>query len=299
VAPGHDQGTGPWSPEEDRTFFNNCFYAYITDHLAKVATVLGEAPDAARYREQAATIRQATHARYFKPDQNSYAGGVQADLAFALLSGVTPEALRPAVMKNLEHTIVETNRGHIDAGMHGTMFLMRCLNEMRRDDLAFLVTNQKTYPGWGYMIEQGATTMWERWDGKFSQIHSTLLAAGEWFPRALAGIKPDESQPGFKRVIIDPRPVGDLFWAKARYDTIRGPVASEWKLEGNRFLLNVEVPANTTALIRIPAQNPDAVTENGRPAATSQGVTPQKTEPGFATFEVGSGTYHFASGRSR
>jgi alpha-L-rhamnosidase len=170
---------------------------------------------------------------------------------------------------------------------------------MRRDDLAFLVTNKKTYPGWGYMVEQGATTMWERWDGKWSQIHSTLLAAGEWFPRALAGIKPDESQPGFKRVIIDPRPVGDLTWAKARYDTIRGPVVSDWKLKDNRFFLNVEVPANTTALVHIPAQYPEAVTENGRPAGTSPGVTPRKTDPGFATFEVGSGRYHFASERSR
>lgn len=295
VAPDHDQGTGPWSPEEDRTFFNNCFYAYIADHLALVATALGEGSDVALYKEKAGTIRKATHARYFKPDQNSYAGGVQADLAFALLSGVTPDELRPAVMKNLEHTIVETKRGHLDTGMHGTMFLLRCLNELGRDDLAFLVMNQKTYPGWGYMIDQGATTMWERWDGKFSQIHSTLLAAGEWFPRALCGIKPDASQPGFKRVIIDPRPVGDVKWAKARYDTIRGAVVSEWKIKDNRFLLDVEVPANTTALIRLPTQNPAAITESGRTASSRPGIAPQTTEPGLAAFEVGPGIYHFAS----
>ncbi len=295
VAPGHDQGTGPWSPEEWRTFFNNCFYAHIADHVGKVAAVLGEQQDAARYNEQAKAIRRATHERWFKPETNSYVDGGQAYLSFALLSGVVPEELRPAVMKNLERTIVETNSGHIDSGMHGTMFLLRCLNEARRDDLVYLMANQKTYPGWGYMLEQGGTTLWERWDGERSRIHSTLLAAGEWFPRGLCGIKPDPAQPGFKHVIIDPRPVEGLTWAKASYDTIRGPVTSEWRRDGKTLEYNIEIPANTTAMLRIPVAAADKVTESGRPMGEAKTVRLLKQAAGLAEYELGSGKYHFAT----
>jgi hypothetical protein len=293
VAPGHDQGFGPWSPEEWRTFFNNCLYAWIVDHLSQVAGVLGETGDRDRYAAQADEIRRATHARYFKPAENSYVDGGQAYLSAALLAGVTPDDLRPGVIQRLERTILEINTGHLDVGMHGSICLLRCLNEIRRDDLAFRVINEKTYPGWGFMIEQGATTFWERWDGEHSQIHSTLLAAGEWFPRVLGGIKPDAAQPGFKRVIIDPRPVGDLTWAKTRYDTIRGPVVSEWRIENGRFQLDVEIPANSTALVQVPAANSDAVTEGAKPAAAAEGVRLSKYDAGRAEFEIASGRYRF------
>jgi alpha-L-rhamnosidase len=208
---------------------------------------------------------------------------------------VVPEELRPAVLKNLEKTIIETNNGHIDTGMHGTMFLFRCLNDERRDDLTCLMTNQKTYPGWGFMLEQGGTTMWERWDGERSRIHSTLLAAGEWFPRGLCGIKPDPAQPGFKRVIIDPRPVDGLDWAKATYDTIRGPVSSEWRRDGEKLEFNVTIPANTTALLRIPAANPKEVLESGRPVAGAKDVRLVKHGAGPAEYEIGSGGYRFTA----
>lgn len=295
VAPNYDQGFGPWSPEDWRIFFNNCFYALTAAQLSKVAAVLGETQDAAHYAEQAGEIRRATHARYFKPETNSYVANGQAYSSLALLSGVTPEALRPAVLKNLERAIVETSKGHLDTGMHGSMFLLRCLNEARRDDLIFLVTNQKTYPGWGYIIDQGGTTMWERWDGELSQIHSTLLAAGEWFPRGIGGIQPDEAHPGFQRVIIDPRPVGDLTWAKTSYDTIRGPVSSEWRKEGERLQVNLEIPANSTALLRLPARSAEAITESGHPANGSEGVHLLDSSAGLAVFEVASGAYQFVS----
>jgi len=298
VAPDHDQGGDrPWSPEEWRTFFNNCFYAYIAAYVGKTASLIGKQDDAAKYAQQAEQIRRDTHKRWFKPDTNSYVDGGQPYLAFALLSGVTPKELRPAVLANLEKTIAEKNNYHIDAGMHGSMFLLRCLNEFRRDEFAARMMNQTTYPGWGYMREQGATTLWERWDGDRSQIHSTLLAAGEWFPRAIGGIKPDENGPGFKHVIIDPRPVGDLTWAKTRYDTIRGPVTSDWRIEDGRFRLHVEIPANTTALVRLPARDGAPILENGKPIDASQGVRLVKHDGGLAELEIASGKYDFEAQR--
>jgi alpha-L-rhamnosidase len=297
VAPGRDQGDGRWSPEEWRTFFNNCFCAYIADHVAKVASVLGEQQDADRYAGQADAIRRATHERWFKPETNSYVDGGQAYLSFALLSGVVPADLRPAVMKNLEKTIVETNSGHIDTGMHGSMFLLRCLNEAGRDDLIYLMTNQKTYPGWGFMLEQGGTTIWERWDGERSRIHSTLLAGGEWFPRGLCGIKPDPEMPGFKRIILDPRPVDGVTWAKASYDTIRGVVKSEWRQDDKKLEFSIAIPANTTALLRIPVADPKSITEGALPVAEAQNVRLVKHESGMAEIALDSGEFRFALSR--
>ena len=284
VAPDRDQGVGPWSSELSRTFFNNCFYAYICEHMSKVATVLGEPQDAELYEHKAEEIRRATHGTFFNAAQNTYADGGQANLAFALLSGVTQEDLRSSVMKSLETEIVEKSGGHIGTGMHGSMFLLRLLNTAGCDDLAGLIMNQKTYPGWGYMLEQGATTFWERWEGEKSQIHSTLLAAGEWFPRVIGGIRPDESGPGFRRVVIDPRPVGGVTWAKTTYDTVRGPVASEWRIQDGKLTLKVHVPANTTALVRVPGAN--ATTKQTEPRLVQQ-------LEGCTEFEAPSGDYEF------
>jgi alpha-L-rhamnosidase len=181
----------------------------------------------------------------------------------------------------------------MDAGMHGSMFLLRCLTDLGRDDLAFLMMNQTTYPSWGFMLEQGATTLWERWDGERSQIHSTLLAAGEWFPRALGGIRPDPDHPGFRRFIIEPHPAGDVTWADSWYDTIRGPVASRWKVDGEKFVLDVEIPANTSALVRIAAAEAGDILESGAPLNANKAIRVGKREDGWVSLEVPSGAYRF------
>jgi alpha-L-rhamnosidase len=298
VAPGYDQGGGrPWSPEEWRTFFNNCYCAYANDLVGKIAAVLGEKDDAALYAKKADTIREATHKAYFKPDTNSYVEGGQAYLAFALLSGVTPEALRPAVFENLVKRITETDQGHMNAGMHGSMFLLRYLTDHNRDDLNFLMMNQATYPGWGFIVEKGGTTMWEQWGGDHSHIHSTLLQPGEWFPRGLGGIKTDAEHPGFRRAIIEPHPVGDLTWANTWYDTVRGPVASNWKVDDQKFTLDVEIPANTTALVRIPAAGAEKITESGAPLADNKLIAVAQSENGSVSLEVPSGKYHFEAAK--
>ena len=102
--------------------------------------------------------------------------------------------------------------------------------------------------------------------------HWALGSVGEWVWRELAGINPDEDQPGYKHFFIRPRPCGDLTWVKARYDSIRGPIASEWKIDHGRFQLHVEIPANTTATVYVPAKSAEAVSEGGRPAARAEGV---------------------------
>ena len=212
-----------------------------------------------------------------------------------LMLGIVPEDLRGTIQKKLEEITLVKNKGHLDTGMLGTYFLFQYLQQSGRNDLAFTMATQKDFPGWGYMLAQGATTMWEQWDGYWSQIHSCYTCPGGWMYQGLAGIRPDETGPGFKKIIIKPAVVGDLTWVKCSYDSIHGRIVSNWKREGDRLTMEVTIPANTTATVYVPAKDAAGVTESGKPAAQAEGVKFLRMEDGAAIYEVGSGTYRFQS----
>ncbi len=179
--------------------------------------------------------------------------------------------------------------------MLGTYFLMNYLTKIGRNDLLWLVVNQKDYPGWGFMIEQGATTWWEQWNGYWSQIHSCFTSLDGWFYQGLAGIRPDESGPGFKKIIINPAVVGDLTWVKCHHDSIYGRIVSNWNIKGQKLMMEVTIPANTTATVHVPAKESAEVTESDTPASKVKGVKFLRMENGTAVYAVGSGTYKFQS----
>jgi alpha-L-rhamnosidase len=164
----------------------------------------------------------------------------------------------------------------------------------------------RDFPSWGLMIENDATTIWERWDGYVkgrgfqdagmnSFNHWALGAVGEWVWRTVAGISPDETHPGFRHFVIRPRPGGDVTWARGEYLSIRGRIASEWKREGGRFVLNVTIPPNTTATVYVPADDAGGVRESGRPAAQTEGVRFLRMDGGAAVYEIESGSYRLES----
>jgi alpha-L-rhamnosidase len=165
-------------------------------------------------------------------------------------------------------------------------------------------------PSWGYMVEMGATTLWERWDAlvkgrprdasEWSLNHPAFGSVGEWVWRELAGINPDDEQPGYRRIIIRPRPCSDLTWVKAEYDSIRGKIVSNWKKEDGKWVLDVTIPANTTALVRLPttAKTPDSayvskITESGKPLRDAPGVRVLPPKDSCVPVEVVAGQYHF------
>ena len=184
--------------------------------------------------------------------------------------------------------------------------MMLELTRNGRHDEAWRILNLWTVPSWGHMVEMGATTIWERWDGYVkgrgfqdagmnSFNHGAFGAVGEWVWRELAGLNPDDAPPGWKHFIIRPRPCDGLTWVKARYDSIRGPIVSEWKTADGRFELQVEIPPNTMAEVFLPTRDAAAVTENSKPAGQSAGVKLLRAEPGTAVFAVESGHYRFES----
>ena len=154
---------------------------------------------------------------------------------------------------------------------------------------------QKDEPSWGWWLAQGATTLWEQWNGTESRNHIMFDDVSAWFTKALAGIQPDPQIPGFKHFFIRPNVVGDLTSARGGYDSIRGRIVSEWTLEKGRFKLRVVVPPNTTATVRVPGARADAVSEGRVSATKAKGVKSSGDQQGGAVFEIESGEYQFAA----
>jgi alpha-L-rhamnosidase len=240
-------------------------------------------------------IRPLIHKEFYDVANKQYVIDEQAYQLMPLMTGVVPDELKETVMKRLEELIQIKNNGHLDTGMLGTYFLLRYLQETGRNDLVYTIMNQTTYPGWGYMLSQGATTLWEQWNGYFSQIHSCFTCPSGWFYQGLAGIRPDPETPGFKKILIKPAIVGDLTWVKAHHDSPYGRIASNWEREGNQLTMDVTIPANTTATIHVPAKDAAGVTESGDAIDKAEGVKFLRMENNAAVYAVGSGIYRFQS----
>ena len=199
-----------WPGVPARELFNNCYRLYLWQLQQQAAIILERKDDAAQCQAKLDVIRPLIHATFFDVEKHQYVIDEQAYQILPLMTGVVPEDERAAVLKNLENNILVKNNGHLDTGMLGTMFLVQYLPQIGRNDLLYTIANQKTYPGWGFIVEQGATTLWEQWNGFFSQIHSCFISLDGWFYESLAGIAPDATAPGFKKIVIKPTAVGDL-----------------------------------------------------------------------------------------
>jgi alpha-L-rhamnosidase len=297
VPPGKGQNPGERVDDRSTLLFNNCYYLDNMTTIAKVAELLGKTEDAAAYAKRAAAIAQAVQREFFHAETNTYACGDQLYEALPLLVGVTPTALQPAVLSRLEQEITVRKKGHVDTGIHGTYYLIKSLLDRNRNDLVFQMADQRTYPGWGYMLEQGATTLWEQWDGQNSLLHSSFVSIGSWFIEGIAGIRLDPARPGYRHFVIRPGVVGDLTWAKGAYDSLYGAIRTEWRVSDGWLTLAVDVPGNTSATVFVPTQDPSSVSESGRPVAQSPGIRVLKPTDRAAVYNLGSGHYVFRARR--
>jgi alpha-L-rhamnosidase len=168
--------------------------------------------------------------------------------------------------------------------------------------LCYTIASQKDYPSWGYMVEQGATTIWELWNGNTADptmnSGNHVMLIGDlvvWFYEYLAGIAPDDAQPGFKHIVMRPHPVSDLKFVKASHHSPYGVICSEWHRDGKVFDWRIEIPANTTATVCVPAAGLGTVFDGSTPAIKAAGVKSFRFEGGRAIFKIGSGKYHFVS----
>ena len=263
-----------------------CFYYAHAKLIAEFATILGKTQDARRYEQVCTRIKNAIVQKYYIPRTGRFDNATQAAQAFALYYGLSPDS--ETTMKVLLSEY-ERHNWHVATGIFACKMAFDVLRENNRNDVAYRVANQRDYPGWGFMLYGGATTLWESWeypDNASSQNHPMFGSTEEWFYRSLLGINP--AKPGFQEIIIKPQPAGDLTWAKGSYTSIRGKIVSDWKIENSIYTLSVEIPVNTSAKVYVKSKNHNLIKINGQ-------VSYIGDEDGYAVYKVPSGKYSFST----
>jgi alpha-L-rhamnosidase len=284
------------------------YYYYDTLLLSRIATVLGNSTDAASYTQLAAQIKDAFNQEFFNAKMGNYANGTQTANTLPLWLDMAPRDRRGSVEGNLTYDILYGHNTHVTTGFIGVRYLMPLLTELNRSDLAYDLAVQTTYPSWGYMVANGATTLWELWQNKAgpsmnSHDHHMMGSVDAWFYEALAGIKVEAENAGYRHFRIEPQVVGDLAWVNATVGTVRGNVTSSWTHTPGVVTLEVDVPVNSTASVSIPKdlemteitvrERDRVVWEKNHFVEGTPGITGAKYENGRVTFEVGSGHYAF------
>jgi len=290
-------------------FVSAAYYYYDVELLARMAGVLGRNEDAQAYQQLGAQIRAAINQKFYDSAAGNYANGSQTANAMALGLGLPSGEARGKVADNLTNDVLYERNTHLTTGFIGVKFIMPVLTEMGRSDLAYELAEQTTYPSWGYMIKQGATTLWELWQNKTgpsmnSQDHAMFGSVGAWFYQALAGIRMAADSTGYRQMVIEPHVVEDLRNASASVETLRGTVASSWTHDPGKLTLEVTVPAGSDARVVIPREeqmDTVTVTESGRAVwgeghyvPGDPGITAASQNPhGDVVVEVGAGRYTF------
>ena len=318
VAHGNDWGD--WLSLGGKTpldYIDTVYFAYSAKLIAEMAQAIGKEKEAADYRDLFAKIKAAFNRKYVRPNA-SLAVDTQTAYALALYMDLLPDDLRALagaiLAKKIRDHTTDKDSG-ITTGFLGTRPLLPVLSSVGQNDLAVRLFQSHKFPSWGYAIDQGATTIWERWnsytrDKGFggeqnaamnSFAHYSFGAVCEWMFFRLAGI--DTDGPGFRHILIRPAPPSPdsnpehppIDWVRAHYDSIHGRIVSNWRLAPGRFELETTIPANTTATVCLPATSAEGITERGRQLAQTRGVRFLRMEGGRAVLAVESGTYLFRS----
>jgi alpha-L-rhamnosidase len=278
-------------PVTDNDFIATAFFAHSADLTSKAALIIGKAAEAVEYGELYNNIKKAFLQEYAAPSGRLVCN-TQTAYVLALHFDLLPENLRPQAVDRLVQDI-KNHGNHLTTGFLGTPYLCHVLTRFGKNDVAYALLNQETFPSWLYPVKMGATTIWERWDGikpdgSFQDVgmnsynHYAYGAIGDWMYQNMAGI--DLVDAGFKKFSIAPKPGGGFTSAKGTYESPYGTISSAWEQKDGKTTLKVSVPANTKAVIKLPNVTADKVNQ----LAQAQNV---KVTNGV--FEVGSGEYSF------
>jgi len=289
---------------------SSVYYYYDVQILLKIAGLLGKAGDTQTYSQLAAQIKEAFNREFYDPKRGVYANGTQTANTLPLFLDLVPDKeAQDSVRGNLFNDIVYQHDSHVTTGFIGVKYLFPLLTRSGLSDLAYDLATQTTYPSWGYMIANGATTLWELWQKRTgpsmnSHNHPMFGSVGAWFYQALAGINVEADGVGYRCIRIEPQIVRDLMWVSATVDTVRGTVSSSWTHSPGAISLGVVIPVNSDAKIVMPKEehmsnvvireSDRVVWENGKYVSGVPGVTDATQDKnGSVVLAVGSGRYTF------
>jgi len=278
-------------------------YYHLLGIMKKFASLTWRDADEKAFDELRKNIRLAFNRKFYNKEKKCYDNNTVTANLLPLYFGIAEYDQRQAVFRSIYEKIKDQDNMHISTGVIGTQWLMRGLTKYGHPEAAYLLASNKTYPSWGYMVEQGATTIWELWNGNTadpqmnSQNHVMLL--GDlmiWLYEDVAGIKSDDDKgAAFQHVIMNPRVTNELDWVKAAYQSLYGEIKSEWHKTAEAFEWNVTIPPNTSAELHIPSLSLNDVAESGKQLNKSDDVRMVKWETGTAVMIIGSGQYKFVS----
>lgn len=291
-----DWGLGDWVPVKTKTpkeFTSSVYFFVDATILAKAAKIFGKQADYEKYSIIAKKIKNAINSKYLNSTKGLYGNGSQTEMSVALKWGIVPDSLIPKVAENLAER-VKSDDYHIDVGLLGSKAILNALSENGYADQAYKMAVQETYPSWGWWIVNGATTLYENWsiDAKrdFSMNHIMFGEISAWFYKGLAGIFPDENQPGFKNVILKPNFVSELKQFEAQHDGPYGTIVSSWERSGGKVLYYVNIPANSTATLYLSGNK---VVEKGNRLARNKPIKAENAGNQFC-FHLRAGNYTFS-----
>ncbi|MFB6343774.1 family 78 glycoside hydrolase catalytic domain [Saccharicrinis sp. FJH62] len=281
---------------------STAYYYYYSGLMQKFARITGCDDDMEYYSNLAEKIKAGFNQVFFREDQMGYGDNTLTDNLLALQFGLVPENKRDDVLNTIVTVIQVKNDGHLSTGLIGTQWLMRTLSENGRSDLAYRIATNKTYPGWGYMVENGATTIWELWNGNTAapnmNSYNHVMMLGDliiWFYENLAGIKSDPEDPGFKNIIMKPELQDGLDYVNASYESPYGKIKSNWTRSKQKFTWNITVPANSGARIYVPAKSLNSIKEGKDKITENKEVKVVEFNDNRALLEISSGEYRFES----
>ncbi|HRP56286.1 family 78 glycoside hydrolase catalytic domain [Agriterribacter sp.] len=283
-----------------KDLYSTAFFAYSTRLLANASKVLGKSREYKYYHTLYHEIRN-TFIREFIDANGVVKGDTQAGYALALEFDLVPDTLKEKVVQHMVNAVKEYDF-RISTGIQTTIRLMNQLSANGYAGVAYKLLESHRFPSWLYSIDQGATTIWERWDGYVkgrgfqgpgmnSFNHYAIGAVGEWMYKHILGINYDELNPGYRHFIIKPKPGGSLTWAKGSYHSIMGNIVVNWQDNSTTFSCEITIPANTSATLVLPVEG--QITESGIPANKAKGVRLTGKNKGTTSFALQSGKYSF------
>jgi len=224
---------------------SNCYIALCYDRMHKIANLLGQTDDAEYFSERKSQLAAGIHQNFFNKDNEFYGTGSQIDQVFPLLAGVVPSALVDSVTTNLIRRTETKYNGHLATGLVGVPVIMEWAQVSDHPEFIYSMLKKKSYPGYLYMLERGATTTWEHWNGQRSRIHNCYNGVGQWFYQIIGGVRTIMGKEAYREFLIDPQIPQGITWAKTKIESPRGSIVVDWKLEGNQMNMEIDIPVGT------------------------------------------------------